>query len=92
MDIFFPVFGYLLGAVPFGLVIGKLAGIDVRTQGSKNIGATNVSRLLGKKLGVVTLVCDCLKGFLPMYIASQFCPRTAWASRFRQSPEAVRSS
>jgi len=74
MNIFFPVFGYLLGAVPFGLVVGKLAGIDVRTQGSKNIGATNVSRLLGKKLGVVTLVCDCLKGFLPMYIAGQFLP------------------
>ncbi|SHO49413.1 glycerol-3-phosphate 1-O-acyltransferase PlsY [Desulfopila aestuarii] len=61
---------YLLGAVPFGLVIGKLAGKDVRKEGSKNIGATNVSRLLGKKLGFVTLICDCLKGYLPMLMAA----------------------
>jgi len=61
---------YLLGAVPFGLLIGKLAGKDVRKEGSKNIGATNVSRLLGKKLGLATLVCDCLKGFLPMWLAA----------------------
>lgn len=64
------VLSYLLGAVPFGLLIGKMAGKDVRTEGSKNIGATNVSRLLGKKLGFVTLVCDCLKGFLPMVLAA----------------------
>lgn len=64
------VASYLLGAVPFGLVIGKMAGKDVRQEGSKNIGATNVSRLLGKKLGFVTLVCDCLKGFLPMLLAA----------------------
>lgn len=63
---------YLLGAVPFGLVIGKMAGKDVRQEGSKNIGATNVSRLLGKKLGFVTLVCDCLKGYLPMLLAAWF--------------------
>lgn len=74
MDIFFPIFGYLVGAIPFGLVIGKMAGQDVRTQGSKNIGATNVSRVLGKKLGLLTLICDCLKGFLPMYIAALLLP------------------
>lgn len=74
MNIFFPIFGYLLGAVPFGLVVGRFAGIDVRTKGSKNIGATNVSRLLGKKFGVITLLCDCLKGFLPMFIAGQVLP------------------
>ncbi|WP_136799137.1 MULTISPECIES: glycerol-3-phosphate 1-O-acyltransferase PlsY [Desulfosediminicola] len=64
------ILSYLLGAVPFGLLIGKMAGKDVRTEGSKNIGATNVSRLLGKKLGFVTLVCDCLKGYLPMLLAA----------------------
>ena len=64
------ILSYLLGAVPFGLLIGKMAGKDVRTGGSKNIGATNVSRLLGKKLGFVTLVCDCLKGYLPMLLAA----------------------
>jgi glycerol-3-phosphate acyltransferase PlsY len=70
MQVLLPLLGYFLGAVPFGLVIGKLAGVDVRTQGSKNIGATNVSRLLGKKLGILTLVCDSLKGFLPMVLAA----------------------
>ncbi len=62
--------GYLVGSIPFGLVIGRLAGLDVRTKGSKNIGATNVSRVLGKKLGLLTLACDCLKGFAPMYLAA----------------------
>ena len=71
MTILFPVLSYLVGAVPFGLLVGRLAGVDVRKAGSRNIGATNVSRLLGKKLGFVTLVLDCLKGFLPIYIASQ---------------------
>ena len=61
---------YLLGAVPFGLLMGKVAGVDVRAKGSKNIGATNVNRLLGKKFGIATLLLDCLKGYLPMLIAS----------------------
>ena len=76
MNILFPVFGYLLGAIPFGLVIGRLAGVDVRTEGSKNIGATNVSRVLGKKLGVFTLFCDCLKGYFPMYLAAAILPES----------------
>lgn len=70
MSILLVVASYFLGAIPFGLVIGKLAGKDVRTEGSKNIGATNVSRLLGKKLGLLTLVCDCLKAYLPMLLAA----------------------
>ncbi len=64
------IFGYLLGSVPFGLLYGKLAGIDVRSQGSGNIGATNVNRLLGKKLGALTLASDILKGLLPMLLAT----------------------
>jgi len=63
-------FGYLLGSVPFGLLYGKLAGIDVRQEGSRNIGATNVGRLLGKKLGALTLASDTLKGLLPMLLAT----------------------
>jgi len=60
---------YLIGSIPFGLVLGKVAGIDVRAAGSGNIGATNVARLVGKKLGVLTLVCDALKAILPMLAA-----------------------
>jgi glycerol-3-phosphate acyltransferase PlsY len=63
------VAAYLIGALPFGLFIGKLAGADVRKEGSGNIGATNVSRVLGKKLGAVTLCCDVLKSYLPMLAA-----------------------
>lgn len=74
MNLCFVIFGYLLGAIPFGLLIGKMAGKDVRQEGSKNIGATNVSRLLGKKLGLLTLLCDLLKGFVPMIIASTCIP------------------
>ena len=74
MNILFPIIGYLVGAIPFGLVVGRFAGIDVRTKGSRNIGATNVSRVLGKKFGFVTLLCDCLKGLLPMYLAAMVIP------------------
>lgn len=71
MNILLLLTSYFIGAIPFGLLIGKFAGKDVRTEGSKNIGATNVSRILGKKLGFLTLVCDCLKGYLPMLIAAK---------------------
>ncbi len=53
---------YLLGAVPFGLLLGRLAGVDVRSAGSGNIGATNVARSAGRWLGLVTLLLDGLKG------------------------------
>jgi glycerol-3-phosphate acyltransferase PlsY len=76
MNIFFPVIGYLVGSIPFGLVIGKMVGADVRNEGSRNIGATNVSRVLGKKLGFLTLACDCLKGFLPMYLTALLLPES----------------
>jgi glycerol-3-phosphate acyltransferase PlsY len=72
MNNLFIVFGYLLGSVPFGLLYGRLAGIDVRQQGSRNIGATNVNRLLGKKLGLLTLASDLLKGLVPMLLCSHF--------------------
>ncbi len=61
---------YLLGSIPFGLLWGRLAGIDVRAAGSGNIGATNVNRLLGKKFGIATLLCDVGKGILPMIAAA----------------------
>ena len=70
--IFCILISYLLGAIPFGLVVSRGSGIDIRTQGSKNIGATNVARLLGKKMGALTLVLDMLKGYAPMCLAAFF--------------------
>jgi glycerol-3-phosphate acyltransferase PlsY len=64
------VLSYLLGAIPFGLVLSRGSGIDIRTQGSKNIGATNVTRLLGKKMGALTLVLDVAKGYVPMFLVA----------------------
>ena len=61
--------GYLCGALPFGLWLGRLArGIDVREHGSRNLGATNVYRVLGPPLGIATLVLDVLKGTLPTWL------------------------
>jgi len=60
---------YLAGSVPFGLLVARMvAGIDIRTQGSGNIGATNVGRLLGAKWGVTVLLLDALKGLLPVWL------------------------
>ena len=61
---------FLSGSIPFGLLLVKLAGKgDVRTQGSGNIGATNVARTGGKGLGVLVLLLDVLKGYLPVFLA-----------------------
>ena len=63
---------FFCGSIPFGLLLVKLAGKgDVRAHGSGNIGATNVSRVGGKGLGIVTLLLDILKGFLPVFLAKQ---------------------
>jgi len=66
-------FGYLAGAIPFGLVITRLAGTqDIREIGSRNIGATNVLRTGRKDLAAATLVCDALKGTAAVVVASHF--------------------
>ena len=59
---------YLSGSVPYGYLIGKLKGIDIRQHGSCNIGATNVTRVLGKGWGRLCFACDFLKGFLPVLL------------------------
>jgi glycerol-3-phosphate acyltransferase PlsY len=62
---------YLLGSIPFGLLLGRAyAGVDVRRAGSGNIGATNVARTAGKKLGVLTLLLDAGKGAIPVAVAA----------------------
>ncbi len=63
------VIAYFIGAIPFGYIIGKMRGVDVRTVGSKNIGATNVYRTVGKKWGLLAFACDCMKGMLPTIAA-----------------------
>ena len=63
---------YLVGGIPFGFLIGKMRGVDVRTVGSKNIGATNVFRTVGKKWGVLAFACDVLKGLIPTLLAKQW--------------------
>lgn len=57
---------YLLGSIPVGLFMARARGVDIREQGSGNIGATNVARTIGKKLGAIVLVLDALKGALPV--------------------------
>lgn len=59
---------YLIGSIPFGLLISKAKGQDIRTMGSCNIGATNVLRCMGKPLGITCFVLDVLKGFLPAFL------------------------
>jgi glycerol-3-phosphate acyltransferase PlsY len=71
------VVAYLVGSIPFGLLLGKLMGVDVRRAGSGNIGATNVHRLLGRKLGVFTLLADTLKAIVPMLLARWVISDTA---------------
>lgn len=60
---------YLLGSIPTGLLLGKAYGIDVRQEGSGNIGATNLYRTVGRKVGVLTLIGDCFKGLVPVLAA-----------------------
>lgn len=70
MPLLFIALSYFLGAIPFGLIFGRMfSGIDVRTKGSGNIGATNVLRASGKKAAVLTLIADALKGLLPVLAA-----------------------
>ena len=67
--ILWAVGAYLVGSIPFGFLVGKMRGKDIRTLGSKNIGATNVYRTVGKPWGVLAFACDFLKGFLPTLAA-----------------------
>jgi len=79
---------YLAGSVPFGLLLGKARGIDLRQHGSGNLGATNAVRVLGFKLGALCFLLDVLKGLLPVLAggvvlgtlgALDMEPRLAWS-------------
>ena len=72
LEIGFVVFSYVVGSIPFGLILTKIfTSEDIRYKGSGNIGATNVTRLAGTALGLLTLVLDFAKGYVPVYIAGQ---------------------
>jgi glycerol-3-phosphate acyltransferase PlsY len=58
---------YLAGSIPSAYIAGKLRGVDLRKHGSGNLGATNVARVLGTKIGAIVFIADLLKGFLPVY-------------------------
>jgi len=66
-----PVVAYLVGGIPFGLLVGKLRGVDVRKHGSGNIGATNVGRVLGRRWGVLVFVLDVAKGCVPTAVTAR---------------------
>jgi len=70
--------GYGLGSIPFGVLLTQWKGLDVRAQGSGNIGATNVARVAGKKLGVAVLALDAGKGALAVWLAQRVAPDAAW--------------
>ena len=65
------IVSYLLAAIPVGVLLGKLKGIDIRTVGSGNIGATNAIRALGPRLGSLVLMLDVAKAALPVILARQ---------------------
>lgn len=82
MAVLLPILAYLLGSIPFGLLIARTMGRgDIRKQGSGNIGATNVTRIAGKKLGLLTLALDGGKGALAVWLAKFYGSEavSAWA-------------
>lgn len=77
--IIYLLLAYLCGAIPFGYIIAKIfKHVDIRTIGSGNPGATNVYRTISKPLGVLTLVLDLLKGFIPVYFTVLLNPDSVW--------------
>ncbi len=82
LPIFWLIAAYIIGSCPTGYLLGKwLMGIDIREHGSGNPGATNVFRVVGKRAGIITLVVDFLKGFLPVFLSLTLDPRAqAFAS------------
>jgi glycerol-3-phosphate acyltransferase PlsY len=70
--------GFLCGSIPFGVVFARLRGVDLRTVGSGNIGATNAARALGRRIGILVLLCDAAKATVPMLLARRWLPVDGW--------------
>jgi len=62
--------GYVVGGIPFGYILARARGIDIRKVGSGNVGATNVGRALGRKWGILALLLDIAKGFVPVFVVA----------------------
>jgi glycerol-3-phosphate acyltransferase PlsY len=69
---FLALAAYLVGSLPFGYLIGRAHGVDIRTLGSRNVGATNVGRVLGRKWGYLCFALDVCKGLLPVLLAGLY--------------------
>lgn len=79
--IIYALFIYIVGSIPNALWIGKkFRNLDIRTKGSGNLGATNATRYLGKKLGAMVLVLDILKGLIPIFLAKNYFIPKLWSS------------
>ena len=72
-----PLAAYGVGATPFGVILGRARGVDLRRVGSGNVGATNVARVLGRRWGYLCFALDVLKGFLPVALAGLFIRASA---------------
>lgn len=79
--VLFLVLGYLFGSIPFGFIIPKIKGIDIRKIGSKGTTATNVARALGWKWGIISAILDILKAIIPTYLATNSLANT-WQITF----------
>ncbi len=78
-----PLFAFLLGSIPWGVVLTRLfTSADIRQQGSGNIGATNVSRVAGPTMGLLTFAGDILKGAVPVYLALKFAGQNQGVNDF----------
>ena len=71
---------YLLGSVPTGLLLARAMGVNIRETGSGNIGATNVYRTMGRRVGILTLLGDCLKGLIPVLAAKWLGLPEVWVA------------
>jgi acyl-phosphate glycerol 3-phosphate acyltransferase len=71
---------YLIGAIPFGYLVARFKGVDIFHAGSGNIGATNVGRVLGRRLGLLVFLLDFLKGAVPVAVVRQVLPDHPWAA------------
>ena len=72
------VIGFALGSIPFGVLMGKLRGVDIQATGSGNIGATNAIRSMGKGPGIIVFILDALKGAVPVLIAKAAHTEPSW--------------